>query len=193
MEMIKIKKDLHAVVEIMSNEQAGELLKAIFRHVSNKDTDVLDNSVKMVFETIRSDLDSHINKYNEIIAKRSYAGKKSAEMRKNTHEISTHVNTCQHVLKKDTQKPTKNKKPPISEREQDFINQTNQFVQYDKSMLDNFINYWCEKNQSGDKMKFEMQKTFEISKRLITWYNRGTQNTFNTKQKSAFSRESDFN
>ncbi len=193
MENIKINKDLHAVVEIMSNEQAGELLKAILMHVNNKDTVILDSSVKMVFETIRGGLDSHINKYNEIKAKRSYAGRKSAEMRKNTHEISTHVNTCQHVLKKDKQKYPQNKKPPISEREQDFINQTNQFTKYDKSMLDNFINYWCEKNAAGDKMKFEMQKTFEISKRLITWYNRGTQNTFNTKQKSAFSRESDFN
>jgi len=87
----------------------------------------------------------------------------------------------------------KSKKPPISQREQDFINQTKQFVQYDKSMLDNFINYWCEKNPAGDKMKFEMQKTFEISKRLITWYNRETQNTFAQKQKSVFNRESDFN
>jgi len=87
----------------------------------------------------------------------------------------------------------KSKKPPISQREQDFINQTNQFVQYDKSMLDNFINYWCEKNPAGDKMKFEMQKTFEISKRLITWHNRETQNTFAQKQKSVFNRESDFN
>ena len=32
-----------------------------------------------------------------------------------------------------------------------------------------FCNYWTESNMSGTKMKFEMQKTFDIARRLAKW------------------------
>lgn len=35
--------------------------------------------------------------------------------------------------------------------------------------VDNFIDYWTEKNKSGRLMRFEMQKTFEIKRRLAKW------------------------
>ena len=34
-----------------------------------------------------------------------------------------------------------------------------------------FIDYWTESNTSGNKMKFEMQKTFDISRRMKRWQN----------------------
>lgn len=177
------------MVQLLSNEQAGILFKNMLFHANNKGFECSDVAINIVLQ----EHFKHNEKQAEISVKRSVAN--GLRVHKNTHKKSTKVNKSQQnevLLKKDTQKYSQTKKPPISQREQDFINQTNQFVQYDKSMLDNFINYWCEKNAAGDKMKFEMQKTFEISKRLITWYNRGTQNTFAQKQKSAF-RESDFN
>lgn len=42
---------------------------------------------------------------------------------------------------------------------------------YSETMLDKFTNYWTEKSKSG-KMRYEFQKTFEISKRLATWAGR---------------------
>jgi hypothetical protein len=35
-----------------------------------------------------------------------------------------------------------------------------------------FFEYWSEKNTNGKKMRFEMQKTFELSLRLKTWKER---------------------
>ena len=43
---------------------------------------------------------------------------------------------------------------------------------YTSDLLENFFDYWSEKNKSGKKMKFELQKTFETSKRLATWFKR---------------------
>lgn len=43
---------------------------------------------------------------------------------------------------------------------------------YPPEMLTKFCNYWTEKNKSGSKMRFELEKTFEISKRLATWNSR---------------------
>jgi len=40
---------------------------------------------------------------------------------------------------------------------------------YPKEMLRKFYNYWTEMNKSGTKLRFELQQTFEISKRLATW------------------------
>lgn len=33
-----------------------------------------------------------------------------------------------------------------------------------------FINYWTERNGSGTKQRWEMQETFEINRRLVTWF-----------------------
>jgi len=35
--------------------------------------------------------------------------------------------------------------------------------------VENFISYWTESNKNGKKLKFEMQKTFDIKRRLIKW------------------------
>jgi len=33
-----------------------------------------------------------------------------------------------------------------------------------------FVGYWTEKNASGTKERWQMQKTFEVKRRLITWF-----------------------
>ena len=51
-----------------------------------------------------------------------------------------------------------------------FIKKVFEFEkEYDKETLDEFIDYWTEKNMSGTKMKYEMQKTFDVSRRLKRW------------------------
>ena len=39
---------------------------------------------------------------------------------------------------------------------------------YDSQLLQEFFNYWSEKNQNG-KMRWQLEKTFEIPNRLATW------------------------
>lgn len=40
---------------------------------------------------------------------------------------------------------------------------------YSQKMIRDFYNYWTESNPKGRKMRFEMQKVFDISRRLATW------------------------
>ncbi|MFD2600193.1 hypothetical protein ACFSQ3_14640 [Sphingobacterium corticis] len=40
---------------------------------------------------------------------------------------------------------------------------------YSKDTLNEFYFYWTEKNENGKKMRFEMQKVFDIKRRLATW------------------------
>ena len=58
----------------------------------------------------------------------------------------------------------------INEKKQKFYDDCRPFlVKYPKEMLRKFYNYWTEMNKSGTKLRFELQQTFEISKRLATW------------------------
>jgi len=40
---------------------------------------------------------------------------------------------------------------------------------YGKTMLKNFSDYWTEKSPRGNKMRFEKEKVFDVSRRLATW------------------------
>lgn len=40
---------------------------------------------------------------------------------------------------------------------------------YDIKVLNEFIEYWTEHNSKGKKMRFEMEKVFDISRRWATW------------------------
>ncbi len=40
-----------------------------------------------------------------------------------------------------------------------------------ENTISSFIDYWTESNMNGTKMKFEMQKTFDIKRRLAKWVN----------------------
>jgi hypothetical protein len=58
----------------------------------------------------------------------------------------------------------------INERKLRFYEDCKPYLsKYPKVMLRAFYNYWTEMNKSGTKLRFELQQTFEISKRLATW------------------------
>ncbi len=62
-------------------------------------------------------------------------------------------------------------------REKDFESSLIPFVStrggaYQPTMIRAFFNYWTERNKSGTKMRFELEKTWETAKRLQTWASR---------------------
>tara|TARA_Y100000310_G_scaffold334481_1_gene414369 strand:- start:519 stop:956 length:438 start_codon:yes stop_codon:yes gene_type:complete len=44
---------------------------------------------------------------------------------------------------------------------------------YDYKLLEEFIEYWTEPNKSDTKMRFELEKTWSLSRRLKTWKRNG--------------------
>lgn len=48
--------------------------------------------------------------------------------------------------------------------------------QYGKTLIREFFDFWTEHNENGKKMRFEKEKTFEISKRLARWSKRNSNN-----------------
>lgn len=55
-------------------------------------------------------------------------------------------------------------------REEEFKEDILTYINtYPKEMLKDFFDYWSEANKSKTKMRFEMQPTWDIKKRLATW------------------------
>ena len=51
-----------------------------------------------------------------------------------------------------------------------FIEQLRPFVSmYGRDMVNSFYNFWSEFNRSMTKMRWEMQPTFDVARRLATW------------------------
>lgn len=69
-----------------------------------------------------------------------------------------------------TTKEVKEIKEGIEERMAEFKNSLQPFLEtYGSSTLNSFYLYWTEKKPNGKKMRFEMEKVFDISRRLGTW------------------------
>jgi phage replication O-like protein O len=43
-----------------------------------------------------------------------------------------------------------------------------------RAELDKFVSYWTELNKSGTKQRWELEKTFEVQRRLVTWFSRAS-------------------
>lgn len=68
----------------------------------------------------------------------------------------------------------------LEERTENFKNEVKKFNTYDIELLKSFFNYWSEPNSQKTKMKFELQETFDIGRRLATWKN--NDKNFNKKE-----------
>ena len=64
----------------------------------------------------------------------------------------------------------------VEERKTHFYNSLVPFLEkYPKEMIRAFFDYWSELNKSRTKMRWESEKTWETSKRLVTWANNDKQ------------------
>jgi hypothetical protein len=73
------------------------------------------------------------------------------------------------------------KKPPpekpLAERVTDFkdeirANKQSGEITYTNRMLSEFFDYWSETNKNGLKMRWELEKTWDLNLRLKNWYRR---------------------
>lgn len=99
-----------------------------------------------------------------------------------TFEINRPINGInrpinpQSKVKESKEKENRKKEPQaaasaaLAEREEDFRNSLIPHVEkYGREMIRAFFDYWSEPNQQRTKMRWELEKTWELLKRLRTW------------------------
>ena len=181
--------DSKSIIDLMTNEQAGLLLKTLFAYV-NDENPVIDNSIAIVFEMIKLQLKRDLKKWEQTKEGRSVAGKASAEARRlaklkeQTLTNSTNVDFVQQTSTNSTVSVSvndsvnvnvinKDSKANLEIRSLAFKNSLIPFKnKYQIDLLKNFFEYWTEPNPSKTKMRFELERTWSIERRLTTWANR---------------------
>jgi Family of unknown function (DUF6291) len=67
--------DNKSIIDLMTNEQAGLLLKTLFAYV-NDENPIIDESIKLVFEMIKLQLKRDLKKWENTVSERSISGRK---------------------------------------------------------------------------------------------------------------------
>ncbi len=115
----------------------------------------------------------------------------------NKYSIITINNYNSYNIKDDEERPTKrptkdqqktNKRPQLKKKKKNIKNNNKQIIfkkeqefkkgleefsgKYSEKMLDEFSKYWTEPNKSKTKLRWELQPTWDTSRRLANWAKR---------------------
>jgi len=114
--------DQKELFDQLPNDKAGELIKHIFSYVNDENPETNDLLLKLAFTPIKQQLKRDLKKFEEVKIKRSEAGKKSAEARRNksqqTSTKSTSVKSVEQTSTKSTVKENVN--VTVNDKEKDI-------------------------------------------------------------------------
>lgn len=182
-------------IDLLSDEEAGQLFKALFHYVADGDELVTNNRVlAMTFSVFKAQIDRGAEKYEETCRKRTEAINKRWEKYRSIQENTNEYNSIEKNTNEGNNNPNpkpnpQNKKEStkkkvdaataaarLNERKEDFYNSLIPYVtQYGKDMVRAFFDYWSEPNKSNSKMRFELERTWDLARRLGTWASRDNQ------------------
>ena len=183
-----IYKSLYEPIKEFNREQKGELLEAIFEYqISGEVPQGISPIVNMAFLFFKNQFDIDNEKYEERCekAKRSAEARWKKKQDANAYERipseESHTkdadkrNKIQDTSKKKQDTSNKLeviKKPTLEERRVEFCLSVQNLIPevgISREEAEAFSDYWTEHNEGGQKMLFEMKKTFNIKRRMFTW------------------------
>ncbi len=161
--------------DMLSDEEAGQLIKHIFAYVNDKNPKLENRILEIAFKPIKLQLKRDLQKYETICAK----NKENINKRWGKEK---RANTTVYGRKNRNTKNTDNDndndididndiiKEKIYKKEIAFKKSIEPFIErYGEKTCQDFFLYWTEPNKSKTKLKYEMEKTWDISRRLARW------------------------
>jgi len=145
------------------------LLSANFRDSKVNGTNVLRGQLLAGREVLADELGLSISNVRTSLKKLQSTGEVSVSSNRRGTVIT--VNNYDNYQIEDKPKvKTITPKKDIEDRIYDFKKSLVPHLEkYGKTMLKNFSDYWTEKSPRGNKMRFEKEKVFDVSRRLATW------------------------
>lgn len=168
----QLKRDLKRYEATINNKSLNGRLGNLKRWNNDLYNKVVDNQLDIEeAENIAKHRKTSLSDFSDSQTSQSVA--KVAD--KDNVNVNDNVNVINNNIKP---------KQSFDERTQKFKDELIQFKdKYGVEMLKSFFNYWSEPNQSKTKMRFELQKTWDTSKRLATW-SKNESNFNNSKPKT---------
>ena len=122
--------------------------------------------IEYIVEYLVSDIQNSISDGENQVSDTESTQSKVKVKRKKNKENST-------IVEKKKPKDKAAAKAATLSRKESFYQSLVPFVgQYPKEMIRAFYDYWSELNKSRTKMRYELEKTWELPRRLATWANR---------------------
>jgi hypothetical protein len=196
--------DSQGLINQLPDDVAGRLFKHIYAYVNDENPIADELLLNIAFEPIKMQLKRDLIKWVDIKETKSNSGNlgnlkrynidlyekvlsnnitlkeaiELAKTRKNSHsDIVPSQDIAKLAVNDNVNVNVINK---IEARSQIFKDSLLQYKnKHQVNMLKEFYNYWTEPNQSKTKMRFELQKTWSLDRRLETWAKR--ENSFNVK------------
>ena len=139
----------------------------------------VDGEVITTYQQIAKDTDYSIKQVRSSLANLETLGRTKGRLRAGLGISIIICDTDNCKPKKTTQgrpRTDLGQSNNVEERKTDFYNSLIPFLEkYSKEMIRAFFDYWSELNKSRTKMRWESEKTWETSKRLVTWANNDKQ------------------
>lgn len=168
--------DLIHTIEKMPKEKAGELFLHILQYVNDKNPVTDDLIVNLTFEPIKQTLKRDLVKWEKFIEKQRENGLKGGRPKNQTNPNNPTLILANPTKPKkadnvsDSVNVNEIKKNNIDSRKLKFASTLEPFLQtYGREMLNSFYAYWTEPNKSNTKFKQELEKTWDLKRRLETW------------------------
>ncbi len=181
--MIIYRSFFDAIKDLDKPTQA-EVWNAVFEYGMNfKETD-LQGVSRAIFTLIKPNIDANIRKYENGNKPKTKQSTNKPEAN-DKQEISKpeangkamyNVDVEEECIRVDAlcimenENKNVNPKVDIEQRKLSFADTIKNYLsEYDKNLLLDFYHYWSEENQTGKKMRYELEKTWNLQGRLRTW------------------------
>jgi hypothetical protein len=183
-ESFVLYKSFYEPIKGLSSEDKGNLLDAIFQYQIDGIEPLNTSSIYMAFLFFKNQFRLDNEKYLSVIERNKTNGIKGGRPAK----VETQINPNNPLGFKEPKKPDKDKDKDkdngkvkvndIEDRKLKFASTLQIFLpQYGRETLNKFYGYWTEPNKSNTKFRQELEKTWDLNRRLERWvsnnYNKG--------------------
>ena len=162
---------------LMTDEQRGKYIMLLcLQHQNGKLTE--RDMLKICGGKDKDIWDKFINEdgcfYNKRMLLETQKRNNYTESRRKNLQKTTHMDSHMepHMENENENVIINDKEDIIKRRAEKFCEEVIVFKKYPESMLNAFCSYWTEPNRSRTKLRYELEKTFEIKRRLVTWASR---------------------
>ena len=163
--------DLIHTVDKVPDEIAGKLFKIILDYVNDKDPVVEDLMLQVLFEPIKQQLKRDLVKYEDIVDKKSKAGKASAEARRlqKEQELSD-AEQIEHLLTPVENVEHNSTNPTVSVSDTDTVNDiNNNKTESDNSETNNVLPKKEKPTAGEEEVKVAPPEKIDYEKLLIAF------------------------
>jgi hypothetical protein len=148
--------------ETVTYEELPEIIKDKMQYIEGEDQYFIPSFIDFQYGELKEHSKPHMSVIKRLAEKKLYKG----------FERVTITPKEKDKEKEQYKVKVKDKKKDKDQREKDFMKKCKALQEkngFDNVMLMKFVNYWTESNEGGLLLKFEMQKTFDINRRMTRW------------------------